>query len=116
MDGREVIRGGGPGGNQELVCHAEECGRTWRFAVRADFDQESAFDQAAYNSVGVYATHAGDGAAGERSQVQRAGQDLVGRAGERRGTGLPAKALYGSGAGWVSREQVASGDISHYDA
>ena len=26
IDGREVIRGGGAGGRQELVCHAEECG------------------------------------------------------------------------------------------
>src|SRR5829696_7972953 len=85
------------------------------FAVGPDFGQEVAFDQAAHHRVRVYAANAGDGTPREWSEVERAGQYLVGCPGEGRGPGLPPKALHGFRAGRIRREQVAAGDFAqHY--
>ena len=102
-EGREVVRGGAARGSQELVRDAEEGGRARGFVVRAYFGEEAAFQEVPYHGVGIHAAHAGDGAARQRAEVERAGQDLVGRVRERRRTGLLAEALHRAGATRIRR-------------
>jgi len=115
IEGGKIITALRTGGEEEVFCNVEEGGCTRAFLVATGLDEEVSIYEGADHGIRVHTTGSVDIGAGDGTQVENAGEDLVSRARERGRASLLAEPLDGGGAERVRRELKSPGDFPEYD-